>query len=303
VQRPLPGVTVLAEGGGRQFKTTTDARGRYKFEELPAGAYALRPLLPKTLSPSVGNGAAVPPGGLPLTVGDAVPPAQVDFLALPAGRVGGWIKVENENPERPTFPYFYLRRLRPGAKKALEDGPAARFSGVVVAGEGPGQVLGFEFGAVTPGRYVIEVWPHTVYEVPRFYYPGVDSLERAEVVEVAAGAKLKDLLIKLPPLKARRVFGRVRTPEGVAVEARVRFTDASQPAATDEKTAAGGAFEFYLLEGRRFHLSAVYEGEKGGPPARLSAQMRNLGADNLPRNDSGDFGPLELTLGPTAPKR
>ena len=120
--RPLRGVTVVAESGGRQFRTVTDKAGRYKFDLLPGGEYAVYPILPKTLEAYDTSGfplglvrdhVYVNTGipylvstegspqkraqglrgvGLAVSVGEGKLAPRVDFLALPSGRIGGLVE-------------------------------------------------------------------------------------------------------------------------------------------------------------------------------------------------------------------
>ena len=48
---PMKGVRVVVEGSGRKLETTTDAQGWFQFWGLPAGEYAVRPVLPRNFVP------------------------------------------------------------------------------------------------------------------------------------------------------------------------------------------------------------------------------------------------------------
>jgi hypothetical protein len=130
-----------------------------------------------------------------------------------------------------------------------------------------------------------------------FYYPGVDSVEKAAAVDFPEGRVLTGLSFKLPPLIPRQVYGEVLTPDGKLVTAQVRIVDAAQPSASSEGASPGGRFVFPFFRGRRFHLYAFFDGERDGKPVRYSGQALNQWDGPVrPESYEGDFGPIKIVL-------
>lgn len=331
--RPLPGVTVIAEKGREQFSAVTDGSGRYKFDVLPGGEYVVYPILPKTLEPYDTNGFAlggvrdtvtVNTGikrsgvltnspqkhaeglrgrGLALGVGGGEVAPRADFLALPSGRIGGLVEgVYETNPGMHYTHYLELLCVNPRTND-VEDVPVVRrgYSEPVPSGAGKAKNFRFDIYQVPAGKYVVrlrmQVTPwvdsHNLY----FYYPGVDSVERAQVVDFPEGGALTDLSFKLPPLISRQVYGEVMMPDGKLVGARVRIVDAAQPSASREREFLDGRFDLHFFRGRKFHLYAYRDGELDGKPVRYSGQALNQW-DGTVRPDAyeGILGPVTIVL-------
>jgi hypothetical protein len=130
-----------------------------------------------------------------------------------------------------------------------------------------------------------------------FYYPGTESIEQAQIIEFAEGSALTDLSFKLSPLIRRQVYGEVMMPGGKLIDARVRIVDAAQPLVQRETATGGGRFSLTFFRGRKFHLYAYVDGERGGKLLRYSGQALNVW-DGPVRAESyeGDFGPIKIVL-------
>lgn len=330
--RPLPGVEVIAEKGGEQFRTATDKLGRYKFDALSGGEYVVYPILPKTLEPYDTNGfplglarEKVPlntgiarwgvltsspqkhakglrGSGLAVGVGEGEIAPRADFLALPSGRISGLVEgVYESKPAEHYSRYLELLRVNPRTKEV--EGVTVRrgYSEPEPSGAGKAQNFRFNFYQVPAGKYVIRatvsVVPWKYLQKVYFYYPGVDSVERAQVVDFPAGGTLTDLSFKLPLLINRHVYGEVTTPDGKPVGAHVRIVDAAQPSSSSEREFPDGKFGFEFFHGRRFHIYAYRDGELDGKPVRYSGQALNQW-DGIVQPDSyaGMFGPIKVVL-------
>lgn len=337
--RPLRGITVVAEKDGRQFRTATDAEGRYKFDALPRGEYVVYPELPKTLEAYDTNGFAlrgarerltvntgirrldvltaspqkhargVMGDGLAVVAGEGELTARADFLVLPSGRIGGLFECAYDT--RGTYLYFYpeLRRFNPRTKK-VEDVPL-RSSPVepVPSGTSKAKSFSFTFYQVPAGKYVLGLRTSSGAGVAQlnFYYPGVESVDKAAVLDFPAGGALVSLDFKLPPLIFRSGYGEVTMPDGSPANARLTIVDAAQPSASSEAWASGGQFYFYFVHGRRFHVYAQLDGVRDGKPVRYSGRALNQwdgAAAVYSYDDSNEakFGPIKIVLDRVAPR-
>jgi len=340
----LKNVTVVAEKDGQQYRTTTDTQGRYKFEALVGGDYVVYPLLPKTLEAYDTNGLAIngvrdpvpvntgnkpypgsrdkspqshvkglQGGGLAVSVGNTEVIARADFLALPSGKISGFVEgVYEAEPGINYSRYLELLSINPRTKE-VEAVPVRGGYSEPLGSTGakmnhfrlasyqlppPRQDFKFNFYQVPAGKYVIKLSVRASLESPwlYFYYPGIESVDQAKIIDFSEGSALTDLSFKLPPLITRQVYGEVRMRDGKLVDARVKIVDTAQPWGR-EMAAAGGRFVFPFFRGRRFHLYAYLDGEREGRLVRYTGQALNQWDGPLrPQSYEGDFGPIKIVL-------
>lgn len=304
----LPGIPVVAENkDGRQFKTHTDAAGRFRFKELPTGMYWLQPILPKKME-LYEHGFTLSEGGRKyVRVGDGLCSQEVRFVGQETGSIAGRIEREKGDWAFGT-PLLYLHRVDSTSQQI--DVAATRLvpSDVSLPKTDSAGAIRFSFARVPVGSYVLSIGnidpagqPETVY------YPGVRKAEEAQVINVAVD-KPTEVVTRLPSLRERRIFGHIRMPDGTPVPATVRLIDVrfSAEETTEglegydlpprfEQVAKDGRFEFRYWEGRKFRLFAYHDGTKDGTPARFFGRSQNLLVN-------GDAGPIVVTLNRVARK-
>lgn len=207
----LSGVPVFAENkDGRQFKTHTDAAGRFQFDQLPSGMYWLHPVLPKKME-MYEQGFMLEEGGKKyVRVGNELCSREVRFVAQEAGSIAGRIEREKGNWAFGE-PLLYLYRINPNSRQIDFGGTRLVPSEMSLPKPDSGDAIRFSFTHVPVGSYVLSIsnvdpagQPDTVY------YPGVRNAEDAQVINVAAN-KSTGVVIKLsvssaPPMVRRSVI-------------------------------------------------------------------------------------------------
>ena len=306
--RALPDIPVVAENkDGRQFKTHTDAAGRFQFKELPVGMYRLRPILPKKMELYEHGFALFEGGEKYVRVGNGLCSQEVRFVGQETGSIAGRIEREKGDWAFGT-PLLYLHRVDATSRQI--DSAANRLvpSDVSLPKTDAAGAILFSFARVPAGPYVLSIGNIDPAGQPEtLYYPGVRNVEEAQVINVAVD-KTTEVVIRLPSLRERRIFGHVRMPDGTPVPARVRLIEVrfSAEESTEgvegydlpprfEQVARDGQFEFRYWEGRKFRLFAYHDGTKDGTPARFFGRSQNLLVN-------GDAGPIVITLDRVARK-
>jgi hypothetical protein len=144
----LSQVTILA--GGAQISTSTDAEGRFAFEEVPAGTAHLRVQQLNGI-----DQASVPPFEVPARGDIVVNPAlngvggiagtARDSLGAPTA---GWLQVSGTGP----FPYGRTVAIGPDGEIRLPELLAGPFSARLQVGAGAATLYGNATGQVVPGE-------------------------------------------------------------------------------------------------------------------------------------------------------
>lgn len=305
----VSGVLVVAENkDGRQFKTRTDSRGRFQFDELPTGMYRLHPILPKKME-MYDDGFMQQEGGEKyVRVDNGLCSREVRFVGQEAGTVVGRIERERGNWAFGK-PILYLHQVDPVSRKIDFGTTRLVPTDVFLSETYSPNVISFSFDAIPVGSYVLSIGNiDPAGKAETMYYPGVRNPEEAQVINVAVD-KPVEVNIKLPSLRERRIFGHIRLPNGAPVNAIVRLIDIrfSAEESTEgleaydlpskfEQVAKDGQFAFRYWEGRKFRLFAYYDGIKDGIPVRFFGRTQNL-----PLN--GDAGPIVITLDRVAQKK
>lgn len=307
--RPLSGIVVLAESkDGRQFKTRTDAEGYFRFDELPSGMYTLRPLLSKKMVVYDTGFMSEESGKKYLQVDEGLCSRELRFIGQEAGSIAGSIRREKGNWAFGK-PLMYLYRIDPESNKIDSAATLLVPSDISMSETDAENLISFSFNNVPVGSYVLSIsnidpsgGPETIY------YPGVRDMEDAGLVNVSTD-KPTEVVIKLPSLQQRRIFGHANLPDGTPVNATVMFIDVrdtslSAPAIESlsaydftgsvRTTAKDGRFEFRYWEGRRVRLYAYFDGAKDGARVRFFGQTRSLLVN-------GDVGPIAITLDRSEP--
>lgn len=189
--RPLAGLVVVASSQeGQKFETKTDAQGRFQFKKLPAGRYAVTPILPKKMDLN-GYGSSPDEANRYITIGAELCSVELSFIAQETGRVTG--RIEGLTGGRDVKP---IVMLYPVDHKSRKIDPRAHYrtpSQTSWSTTGAENTLSFSFHQVPVGLYVLSI---TTSE-QTIYYPGVVHSDQAQAIKVVS-EKPTDLLIKLP---------------------------------------------------------------------------------------------------------
>jgi hypothetical protein len=298
----LSGIPVVAENkDGRQFKTHTDVAGRFQFAELPTGLYWLYPILPRKMELYDQGFMLQEEGKKYVRVGSELCSREVRFVAQEVGSIAG--RIEREKGDWAFGePLLYLYRINPDSRQIDGGGTRLVPSEVSLPQTDSGGAILFSFAHIPVGSYVLSIGNIDPTGQPEtMYYPGVRDAKDAQPVKVVAD-KPTEVVIKLPSLRERRIFGHIRMPDDAPVNVVVRLVDVrfSAEESTEglegydlpprfEQVVQDGRFEFRYWEGRKFRLFAYYDGTKDGTPARFFGRSQNLLVN-------GDVGPIEITL-------
>lgn len=206
----------------KSFAATTDAAGKFRFDQVEPGDYILsikRAGYVDSLYKPEGKYSA--DGKLRLVAGDEL--TGVAIRLVPQGALSGGLIDEDGDPVASAFvsaqSYSYAsghRRLIPADSQQTND-----------RGE-------FRLGKLRPGRYYLSASPfnmNPLAEVPpppkdgspetgyvSTYYPSATDLALATAIDVAAGADLSGFTIQLRKSKVVRIKGRVLADDGTPLK-------------------------------------------------------------------------------------
>jgi hypothetical protein len=273
---PYPDARITVTGGGRSYRATSGADGRYEVR-VPPGEYQV--------TADVAEGWYATAGVSKAEVLDTRGCVQSDVFVRPDGRVSGRVVdadgravqgllidlAQERQFQRPEVsPYFRLRT------------------------DGNGR---FEFTRLPPGRYYLgsnlQQNPREALPVPLFY-PGVPARTSAEVVVLglAERRRLDDFVLPAS-FELVRVSGVVFLPDGRPA-ARIRvyswlgekgYNLLGEPVITNPD----GRFSLLVSAGYLYRVSVEHLAANGSVSARVESQ---------PFKASSDLAPLVLRLGP-----
>jgi hypothetical protein len=255
-------VSLSTSGDGSVRIVDTDAKGKYRFENVRSGEHRL------TISK---------PGFVPLNVDGPKPGGT--FIVPRAGAIEGVVADASGDP----FPFANVRVQRP---RGTTD-PAA-------LGSATADDLGrYRVHSLPPGDYIVEASAADAAQsqllmpgekrgpIPRIFYPAADSIESAKPVTVGHAAEVRGIDLRLsrpeptmdpnappPPPRAdatgtARIIGRVTdAASGKPIRnARLLLVPLDGVALTNWKRAdAQGRFEYTQLQARRYRLTASADG-------------------------------------------
>ncbi len=243
---PLPGVSVVIERDGVQYRAVADATGRFAISGLAAGSYSARAEVPDT------EYADVWPRDV--TIEDSRGCAEVTVVVRANGRASGRVIDSRGRP---------IAALTVGLlpEAAVDRGPASPDL-IEARTDNAGRYV---FSRVPAGRYVIGVGLQTAFDgrplLPRIFHPGVGSAAQAAPVDLDEGQRVRLADFVLPPTsRVTTIRGRVVTEQDrPAAGATVYLhgeTDRTPALAAPALTDATGRFSIAVLQGQRYSLVA-----------------------------------------------
>ncbi|MBZ2184486.1 MAG: carboxypeptidase regulatory-like domain-containing protein [Bryobacter sp.] len=262
-------------GGMRAgMAASTDASGAFLIEGVPPGNY--RVAVEKTGFLRAVFGGRTNSLGSQVSVTPGADKADINVRLVPQGVVTGRIVDEDGDP----LEGVGVSLLRPQATSPTRGGFARRMLGMSInqtndRGE-------FRITNVSPGRYYVQVQRFSVganavqiggleYGYPRLFFPGVESLDQAQRIEVTPGQEFSGVQMTLRKTRVFRIRG--------------SFSGAAQPESSDARQQGRRG-------GRELAIQLRQEGsvaDTGGPP------MSGLNATLLRRD--GTFEIANVTPG------
>ena len=235
----------LVADNGKEFTSKTDEEGKFMFRGLPGGRYKLSP--------------KIEPGW------EIEDYETKDFLLNAHGCTTRNLTLSNDSevvvgvldPDGHAVQNVWVEFVPLGIETIRDQFPR-EFS----VTDPQGQL--YEFG-LPPGKYTVSInyfhAPEKKVPFPPTFYPNVIDRKQAKVIEIVPGAKIKDVVIRVPSfLKGREIVGTVVWPDGTPVRsADIGLTDVkardvcvSDCVETDEL----GRFKLTGYEGRSYAIWA-----------------------------------------------
>lgn len=203
-------------GTARAVSASTDNAGAFVFESVNAGTYRLSGEKAGFIRTSFGGRGAGTMGSQ-LTVANGSSIADAIVRITPQGVVSGRVLDEDGEPLegvavqllRPQYFASQRRMMGTGGNQTNDKGE-------------------FRVTNVAPGRYYVQIQYMRMggapiqqakeeYGYPKLFYPGVESMDQAQKVDVAPGQEFSGVQITLRKVRVYRVKGRVagvQAPQG-----------------------------------------------------------------------------------------
>jgi hypothetical protein len=203
---------------------TTDANGRFEFENVRAGRYTVSAQKAGYINMSFGQQRQSDPSK-PIDVQDGLTIEKIDFSLLRGGVITGRILDEFGDP---------VADVQVAAMRSLFTGGARR---LVNSGR-PGMTndIGeFRLSSLPPGDYYVSATYRSQIISPQqetndrggyapSYYPGTADLSAAQRLTIAAAQTLSDITLALIPVRTSRVSGTAVDSQGLALKGVVLAT-------------------------------------------------------------------------------
>jgi hypothetical protein len=242
----MVGIKISIDGVEKQVETMTDLKGQFSVGGLPGGAYKIKISLPQGLMSSQAERE--------IKVADRGC-AMVHFGVISDGRLGGRVLDFNGQP----IPKVEITLCKPEEKRY-------RASLDTVYSDKDGL---YEFKAVPPGQYALGVRFDGLTSqnrpFPHIYYPGVENIDQATIVNIGDGERIEKYDLVLPPPPAEHsVEGVVVWSDGKpAPNARIEYSQVNVPIAYGATPDQEGRFSFKVYDGLKVTIRATVEIEKG----------------------------------------
>jgi 5-hydroxyisourate hydrolase-like protein (transthyretin family) len=259
----------------------TDANGRFEFMALPSGAYKLT---------AKHSGFLDHAARRPIILGEDGHVTDAEIRLPPQGVISGHVLDEDGDPVDAATVTLFHQTYQDGRKQW------GQLRSVPINDTGE-----YRFPNLSPGRYLVQalsqrpIVNNQYGDQPKMdyvpaYYPNAPSEQTAAPVEVAAGADVRGIDIRLLRVARRpsfRVSGRViGAKPGEQISISVSETDGGRGGGSDVTSAPDYAFGLSVSAGQYAILANVYSG--GGPTAYATGSV----------NVAGNVTDLLLTMTP-----
>lgn len=330
--QPLAGVSVIArDQNGNEFKSMTDQEGHFqfdklptgkdaprhhsefipeaKFSELPSGTYGVSVVLPRKQAVHA-NGRLIEEGKAAyIQIGTSLCSKELNFMVEKAGRITG--RIEREQGDWALGqPLMYLYYVDPTTREVRLGANALLPTKVSLSEADTGNAIDFSFEHVPIGAYMLMISNiDPAGTADTIYYPTRDERpNESQVIKVTSNENTS-VVIKLPSLPEREIFGDVSLPDGTRVNATVRMiagrdADYEPPADSlinadfsgkNEQQAKDGQFRFRYSQGRHIRIFAYFDTVRNGESVRYFGRSAKLVVD-------GNLGPWTMVLDQVAPR-
>ena len=237
-------------GSQKSYETNTDQNGVYEIYDLPPGDYRIEPEIPagwKFLGWYPRSTTAVhgrfTPGESGRFVLGPKKHASISMMFRPDNSVAGAIVDPNGNP----LPKICARLWKPGHLEGVSDEACTNEKGH------------FQFDSVVPGTYHLVLnpsgTPSGAEPFPRLFYPGTTQRDKAVLIDVGVGDKVKGINMVIPTMletvtvEGVLYFSNNRPARNIKVHflpaAVTKDVNGSAEAQTDEK----GRFSLTVIKG------------------------------------------------------
>jgi hypothetical protein len=245
-QMPMAGLKISIDGEEKQAEVRTGLDGHFSVGGLPPGVYRLKLSLPPGLTSS---GAEQK-----IKVADRGC-AKVHFGVVSDGRLSGKVLNAAGQPI-------------PKAEISLCNPDERRYRSCVDTAYSD-QEGRYEFKAVPPGRYVLGIrfdgLTRQNRPFPLLYYPSVESIDQATIVNVGDGERIEkyDLVLPSPPAEYT-VNGVVMWSDGRPIpNAKIGYSQVNVPISYGANPDQEGRFSFKVYDGMKITIGATVEVSKG----------------------------------------
>jgi Carboxypeptidase regulatory-like domain len=241
----MEGIKINIDGEQGQVETRTDLKGQFSVSGLPGGAYKIKISLPIGLmSHQAEREIKVADRGCAL----------VHFGVVSDGRLSGKVLDLSGQPISK-------------AEISLCDPEEKRYRRSLNTVYSDADGL-YEFKAIPPGRYVLGVRYDGLTSqnrpFPHIYYPGVENLDQATIVNIGDGERVEKFDLILPPPPAERsIEGVVVWSDGKPVpNARIEYSQFNVAIGYGTNPDREGRFSFKVYDGLKIQIRATVEIEK-----------------------------------------
>lgn len=276
------------QANGQALSIATDNDGSFLFENLPPGDYRLSGEKSGFLRTNYGARTASSRGSL-ISVASGTEQKDLLLRVIPAATLSGRVIDEDGEPMEGAVASILLRaesggairwenRLRPVATNERGE---FRISGIP-----PGPVrLSVQYKRVLPAADRSK----EEFGYPATYFPGVDSINQAQTLQLQPGQELSGLQIAMRPIRVYRIKGRYTGSVYEEDEGRIQLLisnlDAPNVTAMGEGTISSGlnpkngSFELPWVRPGSYRLSVVEY--KEGRPTFLGSKDVVVSAGNV----------------------
>lgn len=251
---PLKRATVLLFGNSAEtadgLRTTSDSEGKFSFDKLGEGIYELRGEKNGYLYSSFGarrSGLGDIP--IPLTKGEERKDLQLKLI--PQGVISGKV-FDQEGDPLDHVSLSLLLRVPGNSQRRLERAAETQAN---EKGE-------FRFAGIAPGKYYLSLrrndrWASATVQgseeeqsFTRVFFPGVESSDQAQTIDVSAGQEINSLLLTMRKSRVFRARGRFTGEPNASSGSRLLFVKRHEQTGDDSDTIESQNQSFFFKDNR-----------------------------------------------------